>query len=60
VECGGGVMFISDVDQYMFEVEKAIRKYIKNPEQFTEIYNRCYEAVAKAIRETQEKNEVTK
>ena len=52
-------MYISDVDQYMFEVEKAIRKYVKNQEQFTEIYNRCYEAVAKAIRETQEENEVT-
>ena len=38
-----------------FDVEKAIRKYVKNPEHFTEIYNRCYEAVAKAIRETQEK-----
>ena len=50
-------MFISDVDNYMFEVEKAIRKYVKNPEQFTEIYNRCYEAVAKAIRETQESEE---
>ena len=44
-------MYISDVDQYMFEVEKALRKYVKNPEHFTEIYNRCYEAVAKAIRE---------
>ena len=52
-------MYISDVDQYMFEVEKAIRKYVKNPEQFTEIYNRCYEAVAKAIRDIQEENEVT-
>lgn len=50
-------MFISDVDQYMFEVEKAIRKYVKNPEHFTEIYNRCYEAVAEAIRETQEKQD---
>ena len=48
-------MFISDVDQYMFEVEKAIRKYVKNPENFTEIYNRCYEAIAKAIRDIQEK-----
>lgn len=53
-------MYISDVDKYMFEVEKAIRKYVKDRYQFTEIYNRCYEAVAKAIRETQEKNEVTK
>lgn len=46
-------MYISDVDQYMHEVEKAIRKYVKNPEHFTEIYNRCYEAVAEAIRETE-------
>jgi hypothetical protein len=50
-------MYISDVDQYMFEVEKAIQKYVKDQYQFTEIYNRCYEAVAKAIREVQESEE---
>ena len=48
-------MYINDVDRCMSEVEKALRKYVKNPEHFTEIYNRCYEAVAKAIHETQEK-----
>jgi hypothetical protein len=45
------MIYINDVDRCMSEVEKALRKYVKNPE----IYNRCYEAVAKAIRETQEK-----
>ena len=49
-------MQIDNVDKYMYETEKAIRKYVKNPDAFTEIYNRAYEAVACAMREVWEEN----
>lgn len=49
-------MYIDNVDKYMYETEKAIRKHVKNPDAFTEIYNRAYEAVAYAIRDVCEEN----
>ena len=42
------------VEKYMIEVANSIKKYIKHPsDDFTDIYNRCYEAVWKALTDSE-------
>ena len=40
----------SRVEKYMIEVRKAIARHLPEGGAFTDIYNRCYEAVYKALK----------
>jgi len=42
-------MFIEGVDQYMANVERAIRRHVRDQATITEIYNRAYEAVVMSM-----------
>jgi len=45
----------SRVEKYMPSVAEAIKRHIKHPSQaFTDIYNKAYEAVYNAIKESEE------
>jgi len=39
----------SRVEKYMPPVKEAIKRHIQEQSAFTDIYNRCYEAIYKAI-----------
>jgi len=39
----------SRVEKYMLPVKEAIKRHIQEQSAFTDIYNRCYEAIYKAI-----------